>query len=96
MTVAMASPFSSHSSSIANLSKVTSLTAVSAPAAATAHSVPAGTLPPGTHLTVGKHNVTIDRWLSEGTTHQQCPQQTLQGPFADCAQVALHMSMSCG
>jgi hypothetical protein len=71
MTLAMASPFSSHSSSLANLSRVTSLTAASGPApaaaAAAARNVPAGTLPPGTHLTVGKHNVTIDRWLSEGT-----------------------------
>jgi hypothetical protein len=71
MTVAMSSPYSSHSSSMANLSKVTSLSAVSAPApaaAAATRNVPAGTLPPGTHLTVGKHNVIIDRWLSEGTT----------------------------
>src|SRR5579859_5813500 len=28
---------------------------------------PAGALPPGTLVTVGKHTVTIDRWLSEGT-----------------------------
>ena len=63
----MASPYSSHSSSLANLSNATSL---SAPPSVVVpqRNVPAGTLPAGTLLTVGKHNVTIERWLSEGST----------------------------
>ena len=53
--------YSSNSSSLANISKAVSLSTVITP-----RNVPAGTLPPGTLVTVGKHNVTIERWLSEG------------------------------
>jgi hypothetical protein len=61
----MTSPYSSHSSSLANLSHAVSL---STPPSVVIpqRNVPAGTLPPGTHVTVGKHTVTIERWLSEG------------------------------
>jgi hypothetical protein len=66
----MTSPYSSHNSSLTNLSKANNSLSSSAPpvAALPQRSVPAGTLPPGTNVTVGKHNVTIERWLSEGTT----------------------------
>ena len=62
----MASPYSSHSASLANLSKAASLS--TPPVIIPQRNVPAGTLPPGTVVTVGKHNVTIERWLSEGIT----------------------------
>jgi len=54
----MTSPFSS----VPNTA-----TALPPPAAAMPQkSVRAGTLAPGTLVTVGKHSVTIERWLSEG------------------------------
>ncbi|KAI9770084.1 MAG: hypothetical protein M1840_003534 [Geoglossum simile] len=40
--------------------------AFQAPAAASAPAAPAGTFPTGTKIEVGKHNVVIDRYLSEG------------------------------
>jgi hypothetical protein len=60
----MSSPYTSHSSSLANLSNATSASA--AASVIPTRTVPAGTLPPRTLVTVGKHNVTIERWLSEG------------------------------
>jgi hypothetical protein len=59
----MASLYSSHNSSHANLTATTSLSALTA---IPTRNAPAGTLPPGTLVTVGKHSVTVERWLSEG------------------------------
>ena len=84
----MSSPYASHSSSLANLANAASSAAVPNRA------VPAGTLPPGTLVTVGKHNVTIERWLSEGTAP---PYSTslLREPGLIGGKVDLRMCMSC-
>jgi len=82
----MSSPYTSQSSSLANLSNATS---ASAPVIPT-RTAPAGTLPPGTPVTVGKHNVTIERWLSEGNASK-----VRIGGCGLIGQVDLHMSMLC-
>jgi hypothetical protein len=58
----MATPFAS-SAALSSMVKQASLSTPSIPP----RTAPAGTLPPGTLVTVGKHNVTIERWLSEGS-----------------------------
>jgi hypothetical protein len=85
----MASLYTSQNSSFSNLSKSTSLTT---PAAIQPRNAPAGTLPPGTLVTVGKHQVTVERWLSEGTLILQA-QVLTTGGFAHVYIVRLKEKM---
>jgi len=59
----MTTSYTSHTSSLVGLSSISSMSASNT---LPTRNPPAGTLPPGTLVTVGKHQVTIDRWISEG------------------------------
>src|ERR1700738_1126071 len=78
----MATAYRPHTPSVPSLAGPTT---VATPAPVTSKPAPAGTLPPGTNVTVGKHSVTIERWLSEGSAQKMNSDDRRVCPCLYCA-----------
>jgi len=88
----MATLYSSQNPSLAGLAGSPSVSSLVSAALPT-RNAPAGTLPPGTQVTVGKHSVTIDRWLSEGKLISRRSSLMFLGGFAHVYVVRLSAKM---